>query len=367
MLLEARTQSLQDVDRLGHRGLDDVDLLKAARQRVVLLEDAAVFGIRRRTDATQLAIRQRGLDQVRGIHHTAGGSARTDDGVDLVDEQDRTRRLLELGEHALQALLEIAAVLRTRDERTHIERIDGAVGQYVRHLVLDDHAREAFDESRLADAGFTDVERIVLAATAKNLDRALDLDTPTDQWVDAPFHRELVEIRRELLQRRAAFALTVRLGTGRGFILLGAIVGDLGESVRDEIDDVETCNVLHREQVRGVRVLLAENGHEHVRSGDFLLAARLDMEDGPLQHTLETERGLDLAIVVFLEARGRLVDEVLQVLTQTDDVRTARAQDLPNLRRIHDGEQQMLHRHELMPCFARRLERFVETDFEFAA
>ena len=36
---EARLQALQDLDGLGDRRLDHVDLLEAPRQRVVLLED----------------------------------------------------------------------------------------------------------------------------------------------------------------------------------------------------------------------------------------------------------------------------------------------------------------------------------------
>ena len=71
------------------RRLDHVDLLEAARQRVVLLEDAAVFLVGRRADAAQLAVREHRLDQVRRVHDAARGGARADDRVDLVDEQDR--------------------------------------------------------------------------------------------------------------------------------------------------------------------------------------------------------------------------------------------------------------------------------------
>ena len=55
VLLEARLQALQDLDRLGDRRLGHVDLLEAPRQRVVLLEDAAVLVVRGRADALQRA------------------------------------------------------------------------------------------------------------------------------------------------------------------------------------------------------------------------------------------------------------------------------------------------------------------------
>ena len=107
MLLEARLQALQDLDGLRHRGLHHVDLLEATRQRVVLFEDAAVFLVGRRTDAAQLTVGEHRLDEVRGVHHAAGGGAGADHGVDLIDEQDGPRDLLQLRDHALEALLEV--------------------------------------------------------------------------------------------------------------------------------------------------------------------------------------------------------------------------------------------------------------------
>ena len=53
VLLEARLQAHQDIDGFRHRRLDHVDLLEATRERVVLLEDAAVFLVGGRTDAAQ--------------------------------------------------------------------------------------------------------------------------------------------------------------------------------------------------------------------------------------------------------------------------------------------------------------------------
>ena len=368
MLLEARAQPLQDLDRLRHRRLDDVDLLEAPRQRVVLLEDAAVLVVRRRADAAQLAVGERGLDQVRRVHDAARGGAGADDGVDLVDEQDRAGVLLQLAEHALQALLEVAAVLGAGDQRAHVERVDGAVAQHFRDLVLDDHARQAFDQRGLADAGFADVQRVVLAATAQDLDRALDLHAPADQRIDPPFHRQLVQIGRELLERRAAVRLAaLAFGAGRRLVLVRTVLGDLRQAVRDVVDDVQARHVLHRQQVGRVRVLLAEDRDQHVGRRDFLLAARLHVEHGALQHALEAQRRLHFAVVVVLEPRRGLVDEVLQVLAQPRDVGAAGPQDLAHLRRVHDGEQQVLDRHELVARLARRLERLVQTDFEFAA
>ena len=91
VLFEARLQTHEDLDRLRHRGLHDIDLLEAPRERVILLEDAAVFLVGGRADAADLAVGQHRLDEVRGVHDAARGRARADDRVDLVDEENRAR------------------------------------------------------------------------------------------------------------------------------------------------------------------------------------------------------------------------------------------------------------------------------------
>ena len=45
MLFEPASQAMQNLHSLLNRGFDDIDLLEAARQGPVLLEDAAEFGV----------------------------------------------------------------------------------------------------------------------------------------------------------------------------------------------------------------------------------------------------------------------------------------------------------------------------------
>ena len=126
-LLEIGLQPLQDLDRVRHRRLVDVDLLEAAHERAVLLEVLAVLLVGGRADAAQRARGERRLEQVRRIHRAAGGRAGADHGVDLVDEHDRVRVLLDLLDDLLQALLEIAAIARAGEQRAHVEREHGRV------------------------------------------------------------------------------------------------------------------------------------------------------------------------------------------------------------------------------------------------
>jgi hypothetical protein len=59
---------------------------------------------------------------------------RPDDGVDLVDEQDAVRIVLELLEHGFEALLEIAAVFGAGQQCAHVERIHHGILQDFRHI-----------------------------------------------------------------------------------------------------------------------------------------------------------------------------------------------------------------------------------------
>ncbi len=367
MLLVAGFEAAQDVHGVLYGRFADVDLLETARQRMILFEDSAVFVVGGRTDAAQVAVGQGRLDQVRGIHHAARRCAGADDGVNFVDEEDRARLLLDLREHGLQALLEIAPVLGAGDERAHVEGIDGRIQKHVGHLVFDDHAGEALGDRRLADAGFAHVQRIVLASAAQDLDGALDLELAPDQGVDLALARRFIEIRRIFLQGIAApVALALGVGGGAAFLALAALLAaGLREAVRDEIDHIQTRHVLHAEEVCGVRLLLAEYRHQHIGHGDLFLAARLDVKHGPLQHSLEPQGRLHVTVLAGRQSRRGLVDELLQLGLELCGISAAGLQDLPDFGGIHDGEQQMLDGHEFMPRLARTGKRIIQAKFEF--
>ena len=123
VLLVAVAQALEDLDGLLGRRLVDADLLEAALERGVALEVLAVLVERGRADRLQLAARERRLED-RGRVDRALGRAGADEVVQLVDEQDDVAALGDLLHHLLEALLELAAVLRAGDERGQVERVD---------------------------------------------------------------------------------------------------------------------------------------------------------------------------------------------------------------------------------------------------
>ena len=125
MSLVLLLDTAQDRDRVFHRRLVDQHLLESALERCIFLDVLAVLVEGGRTDHAQFAAGEHRLEHVAGIHRTFAAGARADNGVQLIDEgDDLAVRALDLVENRLQALLELAAVLRTGDHCTEIEGVE---------------------------------------------------------------------------------------------------------------------------------------------------------------------------------------------------------------------------------------------------
>ena len=118
------------------------------------------------------------------------------------------------------------------------------------------------------------------------------------------------------------------------------------------------------EQEHRVALLLAEDRHQHVADADLFLAARLHMKHGALQHALEAERRLHLALLALLQARGRLLDVILQLLLELAQISATGTQHFAHLGRVEDREQQVLDGKVLVTRLAGLVERVVQTVFE---
>ena len=91
------------------------------------------------------------------------------------------------------------------------------------------------------------------------------------------------------------------------------------------------------------------------------------MEHGALEDALEAQGRLGVAVLVIRQQGRAFLDEVGQLAAQQVEIGTAGAQDLGRGGVVHQGEQQVLDRHELVTLLARLLEGHVEGDFEFFA
>ena len=141
-------------------------------------------------------------------------------------------------------------------------------------------------------------------------------------------------------------ALAFRLAAGFVFLAL------LGDAVRQVIDHVQAGHVLLGQEIHGMRVLLAEDRHQHVGAGDLLLARGLHVVDRALQHALEAQGGLGVAAVVFGQARDRGFDRLFQVVAQARSIAAAGLEHGLGRGVVQQGQQQVLHGHEFMPGLA---------------
>ena len=158
---------------MGERRLLDLDRLEAALECGVLLDVLAVLVERGGADGLELAAGQHRLEDRRCVDGALGGTG-TDERVDLVDEQDDVAAGLDLLEHLLEALLEVAAVARPGNERAEVERVELLVWQRVGDVVVDDRLGQALDDGGLADARLTDEHRVVLGAADEDLHDPLE-------------------------------------------------------------------------------------------------------------------------------------------------------------------------------------------------
>ena len=317
MLLETSLQAAQNADRVLDRRLGDIDFLEAPRKRAILFENPTEFLESRGADAADFTGREQGLEQIGRIHYATRGSASADDRVNLIDKQNGVRPLAQLAEQRLEALLEIAPVLRARQQRAQIQRVDDAVSEQVRDLVIHDAFRQAFSDSCLTDTCLTYQKRVVLAPARENLRDTFDFILTSHQRIDPPLARQLIQITRISIQRIAGRTrlTTVLVLHFRVAFRTAGITRHLRNTVRDVVDDIDTRDVLLLEEEYGLTLLLAENRDQHVCTGHLPLARTLHVEYGTLQNTLEAKRrlGFTLFIVLWNKWSGG-INEFLQIV-----------------------------------------------------
>jgi hypothetical protein len=146
--------------------------------------------------------------------------------------------------------------------------------------------------------------------------------------------------------------------------LRGRGLRHLADAVRDVVHHVEARDALLVQEVNGVRILLAEDCHQHVGARHFLLAGRLHVQDRALDHPLKAQCGLRVDLFAS-EDRRMFGDELGQQLPQVVDIRRAGAQHFGRRGIVEQRQQQVLHGDELMAFLARFHERHVQTDFQF--
>ena len=185
---------LDGVSLVGRRNLDG---LEAALEGTILLDRLAVFAGRGCSDALNFSARERGLEDVGRVERTLGGTC-ANQGVQLVDKDDRVLVLHQLFHDGLQALFELTAILCSGNDEREIQTKHALIGEKARHFSVGNALGKAFDDGRLADAWLADEHRIIFCAAAENLDHALEFAVAADQRIELPIHGRLGQVAAEL-------------------------------------------------------------------------------------------------------------------------------------------------------------------------
>src|SRR5205823_1959588 len=218
------------------------------------------------------------------------GSARADEVVELVDEQDDVAALGDLLHHLLQALLELTAVLRPGHERGEVERVDLLALEDVGYLVAADARSETLDDGGLADARLADQHRVVLRAAREDLHHALDLGLAADDGVELAFGGELRQVAAELVEQLRALRLLAR----RAALALLPAAG-AGKHADDLVADLLGVGVEVEEDPSRDALVLADEAEQDVLGADVVVAEGERLAQRKLEHLLRARRERDLA------------------------------------------------------------------------
>ena len=275
VLLVARLERGQDLDRVLDARLLDIDGLEATLEGRVLGEVLAEFLGRGGADNLEGTAREHGLEHGARVDGALGRTG-TDDGVHLIDKQDDVVGLGGLLDHVLEALLKLTAILGARDKTRQVERPDILVHEVLGHVASSNLLRQALDDSRLAHAGIAQDKRIVLGAARKDLHHALDFLFAANHGIELAVARLLREVGGELLERVGAAPLLLRgiraakerqartgtTSTGAGERTLLVLV--LGGEFLDSLFDGGGRHTQAHEDVHGHAVALFDDADQQV-------------------------------------------------------------------------------------------------------
>ncbi len=202
-------QAAQDGDGVLHARLFYQHLLETALQRGIFFDVLTVLIQGGGADAVQVTTGKRRFEHVARVHGPFA-LAGADHGVQLVDKEDDVALLLgEIGQHGLEPLFKLAAILGTGHQRPHVQRQHPLVLQPFRHFTVDDALGQPLDDGGFTDTGSTDQHGVVLGTALQYLNGTADLVIAADHRVKFADFGPLGQIDGVLLQR-----LTVLLGIG---------------------------------------------------------------------------------------------------------------------------------------------------------
>ncbi len=183
-----------------------------------------------------------------------------------IDEQDDVAALGDLLHHLLQALLELAAVLRARNQGSEVEGVDLLALEELGDVAGGDPGGEALDDSGLADARLADQDRVVLGAARQDLHHALHLGLAPHYRVELALGCLPREVAAELVEELRALGLLARR---RAALLAPARAG---EHADDLVANLFRIRVEVEQDAGGDALVLAHEAEQDVLGADVVVA-----------------------------------------------------------------------------------------------
>ena len=132
----------------------------------------------------------------------------------------------------------------------------------------------------------------------------------------------------------------------------------------DETDRVEPAHILLLQEIDGIAVTFGKQRDEHIGAGYRVLAGRLDMQDGALDHALETGGRLRIRAIPGLEGLVFLIEILPHDIAKIAEIHTAGDHHFGGIGIINQGEQEVFQRRIFVAPVSGIGERVVERLFQ---
>src|SRR5690625_665167 len=126
------------------------------------------------------------------IHTIIGAGA--DNGVNFVNKQYGVFLFLQFTKQTLEAFFKIAPVLGTGEQCAHIQGVHDAVSKYLGNIAVDNTFGQPLGNGGFTNPGLAHEQRIVFTPARKNLTHPLHFELTTNERINAPLHRKLIEV-----------------------------------------------------------------------------------------------------------------------------------------------------------------------------
>ena len=207
----------------------------------------------------QLATGKHRFQEIACVHATFG-LACADDSVQFVDEQKRSAFLFfDFVKDGFQPFFKLAAVLRARNQRTHIQRENLFVFQSFGDVAAYDTLCKPFNDCGLANARITDKHGVVFRLSGKNPYDVSYFLVTADYRVEFPSPCPFDKVVSVFIERFVSVFRIVR-GVGRGF--------DFFQSVQKR----RLVHAVRRKQFFEIRRLVVENTFKKMLDSDVCVA-----------------------------------------------------------------------------------------------